>query len=80
MALDLLCLLRQARLVDPALGAELARVGAPDRRRGVHVRDRNSDFLALADDDMVDDLALGITSRPRQWDDVVLGGLRSVCS
>ena len=60
VALDLLRLLGQARGVEPALGAELARVGAPDRRRGVHVCDRDGDLLAFADDDVVNELALGV--------------------
>ena len=49
--LDLLRFLREPVLAEPALGAELARVGAPVCRSRVHAADGHGDLLALGDGD-----------------------------
>lgn len=72
MPLHLLRLLRQPVLVQPPLRLELARVGAPELRRGVDVVDWDRDLLALGDCDVVGELAVGQTERPRERDDVIL--------
>ena len=51
--LDLLSLLRETVLMEPALRSELVRVGAPECDSGVHVADRDYHFLAGGDSDAV---------------------------
>ena len=75
VALDLLRLAREARRVQPALGAERARVRAPDRRRRVHVPDWHADLLTFAYRDVVYELAIRRAQRPRERDDVVFDRL-----
>ena len=73
--LDLLRLLREPVFVEPALGAELARVGAPERDSGVHATDGHCDFLTLGDGDVVGELARWEAQWRRERNDVILRGL-----
>ena len=76
MALDRLRPPRDAVRVEPALGPELARVGAPERGGRVHVPDRHGHLLALADGDVVDEIASERADGLGERDDVVLRGLK----
>ena len=73
--LDLLRLLREPVLVEPALGAELARVGAPERDSRIHAADGHGDFLALGDGDVVGELARWEAQGSGERNDVILRGL-----
>ena len=75
MALDRLRTPRDAVRVEPALRPELARVGAPERGGRVHVPDRHGHLLALADGDVVDELAGECADGFGERDDVVLRSL-----
>lgn len=75
VALHLLRLLGDAVVCEPALGAELARVCAPERCGDVDGADGHRHVLPGADGDVVGELAVGESEGLGEWDHVVLRGL-----
>ena len=75
MPLDLLSLLRETILTEPALRSELVRIGTPVCDSGIHATDRDHHFFAGGDSDVVHQLASGCTEGSRERNDVVLSGL-----
>ena len=69
-------LLGNIGVLEPALRPELARVGAPERGGRVHVPDRHGHLLALANGDVVDEIASERADGLGEGDDVVLRSLK----